>query len=69
MNFNIDKIAVMHICHNNIQHNYKMTYQQLMATEEQRDLGITITQDLQWQKQTEKVVRGFIARNFNYKST
>ena len=24
MNFNIDKCAVMHICHNNIQHNYTM---------------------------------------------
>ena len=43
--------------------------------EEQRDLGITITRDLKWQKQTEKncktpnTLLGFIARNFNYKST
>ena len=42
MNFNIDKCAVMHIGHNNIQHNYTMANQQLIATEEQRDLGITI---------------------------
>ena len=51
-----------------------MANQQLIATEEQNDLGITITGDLKWQKQTEKScktanrVLGFIARNFN-KST
>ena len=65
----------MHIGHNNIQHNYTMANQQLIATEEQRYLGITITRDLKCQKQTEKNcktanrVLGFIARNFNYKST
>ena len=75
MNFNIDKCAVMHIGHNNFQHNYTMANQQLIATEEQRNLGITITRDLKWQKHTEKScktanrVLGFIARNFNYKST
>ena len=75
MNFNIDKCAVMHIGQNNIQHNYTMANQQLVATEEQRDLGITITRDLKWQKQTEKScktanrVLAFIARNFDYKST
>ena len=48
---------------------------QLIATEEQHDLGITITTHRKWQKQTEKScktanrVLGFIARNFNYKST
>ena len=75
MNFNVDKCTVMHIGHNNIQHNYTMTNQQLIATEEQRDLGITITKDLKWQKQTKKSCKtanralGFIAHNFNYKST
>ena len=75
MNFNIDKCARMHVGHNNIQHNYTMANQQLITTEEQRDLGITITRDLKWQKQTEKScktanrVLGFIAPNFNYKST
>ena len=75
MNFNIDKCAVMYIGHNNIQHNYTMANQQLTATEEQHDLGITITRDLKWQKQTKKSwktanrVLGFIARNFNDKST
>ena len=75
MNFNIDKCVVMHIGQNTIQHNYTMANQQLVATEQQCDLGITITRDLKWQKQTEKScktanrVLGFIARNFNYKST
>ena len=75
MNFNIDKCAVMHIGYNNIQDNYTMVNQQLIATEEQRDLGITKARDLKWQKQTEKScktanrVLAFIARNFNYKST
>ena len=65
----------MHIGHNNIQHNYTMANQQLIAAEEQRDLGITITRGLKWQKQTEKSCKTanrvliFIARNFNYKST
>ena len=75
MNFNIYKCAVMHIGHSNIQYNYTMANQQLIATEEQRYLRITITRDLNWQKQTEKSCKtanrllGFIARNFNYKST
>ena len=46
MNINIDKCAVMHIGHNNIQHNDTMENQQLIATEEQRNLGITINRDL-----------------------
>ena len=70
MNFNVDKCAVMHIDHNNIQHNYTMANQQLLATEEQRDLRITITKDLKWQKscKTANKVVGFIASNFNYKA-
>ena len=31
-----------------------MANQQLKATEEQLDLGITIAKELKWQKQTEK---------------
>ena len=65
----------MHIEHNNnMQHNYTIANKRLIATEE-RDLRITITKDLKWQKQTEKSgktanrVQGFIARNFNYKGT
>ena len=70
MKFNVDKCAVMHIGHNNINGNYTMTNQQLLVTEQQRDLGIIITKDLKWQQETEKScktgnrVLGFIAGNF-----
>ena len=53
MNFNVDKRSVMHIGHNNMQGNYNMSNQQLPTTDQQRDLGIIITNDLKWQKQTE----------------
>ena len=75
MNFNVDKRAVIYIGRNNKQHNNTMANQQLIATEEQRDLRITITKDFKWQKQTKKSRKtansalGFINCNFNYKST
>ena len=74
MNFNVEKCSVMHIGHNNMQGNYNMSNQQLPTTDQQRDLGIFITKDLKWQKQTEKSwkranrVLGFIALNFRYKN-
>ena len=52
--FNVDKCSVMHIGHNNTKSNYNMSNQQLPITDQQRDLGIIITKDLKWQKQTEK---------------
>ena len=51
-----------------------MSNQQLPTTDQQRDLGIIITKDRKWQKQTEKSCKtanrilGFIARNFRYTS-
>ena len=74
MSVNVDKCSVMHIGHNNMQSNYNMSNQQLPTTDQQRDLGIFITKDLKWQKQTEKScktanrVLGFIAHNFRYKN-
>ena len=74
MSFNVDKCSVVHIRHNNMQSNYNMSNQQLSRTDQQLDLGIIITKDLKWQKQTEKSckttsrVLGFIARNFRYKN-
>ena len=64
----------MHIGHNNMQSNYNMSNQQLPTTDQQRDLGIFITKDLKWQKQTLKScktanrVLWFIAHNFRYKN-
>ena len=54
MNFNVDKCSVMHIRHNNMQGNYNMSNQQFPTTDQQWDLGIIITKDLKWQKQTRK---------------
>ena len=74
MSFNVDKCSVMHIGHNNMQSNYNMSNQQLPTTNQQRDIGIIITKDLKYQKQTVKScktanrVLGFIARNFRYKN-
>ena len=74
MSFNVNKCSVMHIRHNNTQSNYNMSNQQLPTTDQQQDLGIIITKDHKWQKQTEEScktanrVLGFIARNFRYKN-
>ena len=70
-NFNVDKSVVMHIGALRTFQYVTMANQQLIAIEEQRDLGITITKNLKWQKQTEKSCKtanrilGFIASNFN----
>ena len=54
MNFNIDKYSVMNIIHNNMQGNNTISNQHLPATDQRRDLGIIITKDHKFQKQTEK---------------
>ena len=57
-----------------MQSNNNISNQQLPTTDQQRDLGIIITKDLKWQKQTDKScktanrVLGFIARIFRYKN-
>ena len=35
VNINVDKCAAIHIGYNNMQHNYTLVNQQLIATEEQ----------------------------------
>ena len=70
----IINISVIHIGHNNVHGIDNMSNQQLPTTDQQRDLGIIITKDLKWQKQTEKSYKtdnrelGYIARNFRYKN-
>ena len=62
------------LVHNNMQSNYNMSNQQLPTTDQLREPGIIITEDLKWQKQTEKRcktanrVLGFITRNLRYKT-
>ena len=57
MSFNVDKCSVMNIGHNNMQSNYNMSNQQLQTTDQQRGLGIIITKDLKWRKQTDKICK------------
>ena len=58
MKFNVDKCAVMHIGHKNINDNYTKSNQQLPVTEQQRDLGIIITKDqLSGSSKRRKVVK------------
>ena len=74
MNINIGKCAVMHTGHNNIQHNYIManTTNSNRRTTRSRNHN---NRRPQVEKHTEKICKtanrllGFIARNFNYKST
>ena len=54
MSFNVNKSSVLHIGHNNMQSNYNMSIQQLPTTDQQPDVGIIITKDLESQKQTQK---------------
>ena len=74
INFNVDNCSVMHIGHNNMQGNYNMSNQQLPTTDQQQDLGIIITKDPNYQKQTEKCCKTgnrvllYIARNFRNKN-
>ena len=57
-----------------MQGNYNMSNQQLPTTDQQRDLGIIITMDLNWQKQTGNIFKApnrvlwFVDRNFRYKN-
>ena len=45
----------MDIGHNNIQNNYTMANQQLIAIEEQCDLGLAVTKDLKWRNNREQL--------------
>ena len=73
MNFNVEKCTVMHIGAHNRKSDYSMAEQRLTEVNQQRDLGILITDDLKWRNQVDASfkksnrVLGFISRNFHYK--
>ena len=67
--------SVMHIGHNNCKAPTScLINMQLPSIYIQRDLGIAITKDLKWKKETEKSCRmmnrvlGLITPNFRYKN-
>jgi hypothetical protein len=74
MSFNVEKCSVMHVGKNNQHFQYSMNNVIMESVEQQRDLGVIITNDLKHEKQVKKSVKnasrmlGFIARTFEYKS-
>lgn len=74
MSFNVDKCSVMHIGHNNPQHQYQMKNKALASTTEEKDLGVWTENTLKVGKQaaeaTKKANRtlGMVKRAFKYRS-
>ena len=73
MAFNTKKCKVMHISPKNPRHKYKMNGEELMVTEEERDIGVTVTSNLKPRAQCSKAARtaqsvlGQISRAFHYR--
>ena len=57
MEFNIKKCKVMHLGHNNTKQVYTMKGQQLEVTEEERDIGVTMSKNLKPSAQCAKAAR------------
>jgi hypothetical protein len=73
MEFNRQKCKVMHFGANNPKHQYSMGGQVLAETEEERDVGVTVTNNLKpgahcsKAAKTASVVLGQIGRSFKYR--
>ena len=74
MKFNVEKCKVLHIGSNNNQFQYSMNGQQLSTVNEEKDLGVLVTNDLKPSQHCSQVVKtanklvGFIGRVFENKS-
>ncbi|KAF2349915.1 Reverse transcriptase domain [Trinorchestia longiramus] len=74
MSFNIEKCSVMHVGANNRHFQHTMYDIPIETAQQQRDLGVIVTENLKHDKQVEKSVKntnrilGFIAQNFEHKS-
>ncbi len=74
MNFNIEKCKILHVGSNNDRINYSMNGVQLSEVDQEKDLGVIISNDLKPNLQCKEVIRkankliGFIGRTFEYKS-
>ena len=74
MFFNVDKCKVLHIGNRNVQANYTMNGIQLAKVEQEKDLGVVISNDLKPSKQCSEVVKtankliGFIGRSFEFRT-
>ena len=74
MPFNVDKCSVLHVGSRNPVANYTLLGAPIRPTEEQKDLGVLITQDLKFSKQCIAAERrankilGYIKRIFQYRN-
>ena len=70
MPFNLEKCKVMHIGHKNVNANYSLLGRDVSTCQQEKDLGVVITNDLQPTKQCIEVekkaqkVLGYIKRQF-----
>ena len=71
---NVDKCNVLHIGNNNHYTNYTMNGSKLSKVSYEKDLGVTISNDLKLIKHCSDVIKtanklvSFIGRTFEYKS-
>ena len=52
MLFNADKCKVMHSGYNNFHADYFMSGNKLNTVTEEKDLGVVVSDDLKWEKQS-----------------
>jgi hypothetical protein len=73
MEFNVKKCKVMHLGHNNTAQEYFMNGERLECTEEERDIGVSVTKNLKPASQCMKAARtaqtvlSQITRAFHYR--
>ena len=69
MKFNVDKCSVMHIGKKNLYENYQLCGATLKSSNNERDLGVVVDNNLKFTEQTNKAIRaanatlGMIKRN------
>ena len=74
MLFNMDKCKVMHMGYNNLQAEYVTDGSILESVNEEKDLGVIISEDMKWDKQCGAAVSkankilGMIKRSFSVRS-
>jgi len=74
MLFNMDKCKVMHMGYNNLQAEYVTDCSILGSVNEEKDLGVIISEDMKWDKQCgaaaskTNVILGMIERSFCVRS-
>ena len=74
MSFNEDKCKILHIGYHNTKASYTMNGTQLKSLEREKDLGVTISNDLKPSQQCSEAVKkankiiGLIGRSFEHKT-